>query len=75
MFRKVENLEKEFEKFKKSQNEMKEILKNKLISTQFVEEEIVIDVKYVNDGTDRMILIENGALNSIVSSKWLNGYL
>ena len=44
MFIKVENLEKEFEKFKKSQNEIKEILKNKLISTQFVEEEVVIDV-------------------------------
>ena len=35
MFTKVENLEKEFEKFKKSQNEFKEILKSKLISTQF----------------------------------------
>ena len=69
MFRKVENLEKEFEKFKKSQNEMKEILKNKLISTQFVEEEIVIDVKYVNDGTDRMMLIDNGAPKLIVSSR------
>ena len=50
MFTKVENLEKEFKKFKKSQNEIKEILKNKLISTQFVEEEIVIDVKYLNEG-------------------------
>ena len=52
MFRKVENLEKEFEKFTKSQNEMKEILKNKLINTQFVEEDIVVDIKDVNDGTD-----------------------
>ena len=32
MFKKVEMLEKKFEDFKKSQNEIKEILKNKLIS-------------------------------------------
>ena len=54
MFKKVENLEKEMK-------EIKDILKNKLINTQFVEEEIVIDVKCVNDGTDRMMLIDNGA--------------
>ena len=75
MFRKVENLEKEFEKFKKSQNEMKEILKTKLISTQFVEEEIIIDVKYVNLGAERMMYIDSGAPKSIVSKKWLGGYL
>ena len=40
---------------------MMEIIKNKLISTQFVEEEIVIDVKYVNESMDRMMLIDNGA--------------
>ena len=66
MFKKVENLEKDMK-------EIKYILKNKLINTQFVEEEIVIDMKYVNDGTDRMMLIDNGALKSIVSFKWLNG--
>ena len=63
MFRKVENLEKEFEKFKKSQNEMKDILKTKLISIQFVHEEIVIDVKYVKAGAERMLLIDCGAAN------------
>ena len=54
---------------------MKEILKNKLISTQFVEKEIVIHVKYVNNGTDRTMLLENVAPKLIVSSRWLNGYL
>ena len=68
MCTKVDNFEKEFEKFKKSQNKIKEILKNKLISTQFVEEEIVIDVKYVNEGQERLMLIDNGAPKSIVSS-------
>ena len=68
MFKKVENLEKEMK-------QIKDILQNKLINTQSVEEEIVIDVKYVNDGTDRMMLIDNGAPKLIVSSIWLNGYL
>ena len=35
----------------------------------------MIDVKYVNDGTDRMMLIDNGAPKLIVSFRWLNGYL
>ena len=68
MFRKVANLE-------KGLNEVKEILKNKLISTLFVEEEIVIDVKYVNEGQERMMLIDNGAPKSIVSFRWFDGYL
>ena len=40
LFKKVEMIEKKFEKFEK---EIKEMLKNKLVSTQFVEE-FVIDV-------------------------------
>ena len=68
-------MEKEFEKFKMFQNEMKEILKTKLINTQFVKEEIVIDIKYVNAGAERMMLIDSGAPKSIVSSRWLDGYL
>ena len=67
-------MEKKFEKFEKAQNEMKKIL-NKLISTQFVEEEIVINVKYVNDGNDIIMLIDISAPKLIVSSKFLNSYL
>ena len=66
MFKKIEMMEKKFEKFEKAQNEMKEILQNRLISTQFIEEEIIIDIKYVNAGAERMILIDSGAF----SSKW-----
>ena len=69
MFKKVETLEKKYEEFRKSQKEIKEILKNKLFSTQFVEEEIVIDVKYINAGAERMMLINSGAPKSIVSSR------
>ena len=62
-------MEKKFEKFEKAQNKMKDILKNELINTQFVEEEIVIDVKFVNNGSDRSILIDDGSPRLIVSSK------
>ena len=75
MYKKIEVMEKKFEKFEKAQNKMKDILKNKLISTQFVEEEIVIDVKFVNDSSERIMLLDNGALRSITSTKWFNGYL
>ena len=43
------------------------MLKNKLVSTQFVEE-FVIDVKYVNAGAERMMLIDSGGPESIVRS-------
>ena len=38
-------IEKKFEKFEK---EVKEMMKNKLVDTQFVEEEFIIDVKCIN---------------------------
>ena len=71
LFKKVEMIEKKFEKFEK---EIKEMLKNKLVSTQFVEE-FVIDVKYVNAGAERMMLIDSGAPKSIVSKKWFAEYM
>ena len=72
LLKKVEMMEKKFEKFEK---EIKEMLKNKLMSTQFVEEEFVIDFKYVNAGAERMMLIDSGAPKSIVSKKWFAEYL
>ena len=75
MLKKIEMMENKFEKFEKAQNEMKEILQNRLISTEFVEEDIVIDVKYVIAEAEKMILIDSGAPKSILSSKWLDEYL
>ena len=72
LFKKVEMIEVKFEQFEK---EIKEMLKNKLVDTQFVEEEFIIDVKYVNTGAKKMILIDSDAPKSIVSSKWLEEYL
>ena len=51
--------------------EMKEILKGKVISRHFVEEEVVIDVNYMNDGAARMMLIDCGAPKSVVSTGWI----
>ena len=64
----------------KASKEFKELLnsqlsKNKLISTEFIEEDIIVDVKYGNGGPERMMLIDSGAPKSIVSKKWLEGYL
>ena len=68
MFQKVESLEKDMK-------EIKEMLKGKFVNTQFVEEEVIVDVKYVNAGAPRMMLIDSGAPKSVVSKEWIEGYL
>ena len=54
MFRKVEKIEKEQGEFKKSLDIIMEMLKT--INTQYVEEEILINVNYVSEGQERMML-------------------
>ena len=73
MFRKVEKIDKNNEELKKELQEIKEMLKT--INTQYVLGVIVINVKYVNEGQERLMLIDSGAPKSIVSSRWLEGYL
>ena len=68
MFKKVETLEKDMK-------EMKEMLKGKFINTQFVEEEVIVDVKFMNAGAPRMMLIDSWAPKSVVSKEWIEGYL
>ena len=46
-----------------------------MVSGNFVEEEVVIDVSYMNDGAARMMLIDCGAPKSFVSRNWIEGYL
>ena len=41
MFKKVENLEKNIK-------EIKAMLKDKFVNTQFVEDEVIVDVKFLN---------------------------
>ena len=50
-------------------------MKGKVISGHFVEEEVVIDVNYLNDGAARMMLVDCGAPKPVVSTGWIEGYL
>ena len=67
LFNKVETLEKDMK-------EMKEMLKGKL-NIQFVEEEVIVDVKLINAGAPRVMLIDSGALKSVESKEWIEEYL
>ena len=73
MFKKVEKIEKEQGEFKKSLDTIMEMLKT--INTQYVEEEILINVNYVSKGQERIMLIDSGAPRSIVSAGWFEEYL
>ena len=73
MFKEVEKIEEERGEFKKSMDTIMEMLKT--INTQYVEEEIFINVNYVNDGQERMMLMDSGAPKSIVSFRWFEGHL
>ena len=55
--------------------EIKEMLKGKFVNTQFVEEEVIVHVKFMNAGAPRIMLIDSGAPKSIVSKEWIAGYL
>ena len=75
LFKKVENLEMDNKEIKKTMEELKDKLKGKVIYGHFVEEEVVIDVNLINDGKARMMLVDCGAPKSVVSRKWIEGYL
>ena len=78
MLKKVENLEKEIGTIKKSVGSIKnieEMLKKATINTQFVEEEICIDVKYVEKEVNNNMIIDSGAPVSLMSSTWFANYI
>ena len=50
-------------------------MKGKVINGHFVEEEVFIDVNFINDGAARMMLVDCGAPKSVVSREWIEGYL
>ena len=71
MHKKVETIEKEIGAIKTSVGCIKnieEMLKKVTINTQFVEEEICIDVKYVEKEIDNNMIIDSGAPVSLMSS-------
>ena len=75
MFKMIENQQKEIGEIKKQMEKMTKMMESKLMNTQFVEEELTVDVMYVNEGTPKMMLIDSGAPKSVVSKEWIEGYL
>ena len=54
---------------------MCEQLKNSTVTSNYIEEEIEIDVKYIKETEEMKIIVDSGAPMSIVSEKWLEKYL
>ena len=75
MLKKVEAMEKDNVAIKTSIKNIEEMMKKVTINTKFVEEEIVIDVKYVEKDIENMMIIDSGAPGSLMSSAWFNNYL
>ena len=42
-----------------------------MINGHFVDKEVVIDVKFRNDGAPRMMLIDSRVPKSVVSREWI----
>ena len=75
MFKMVENNSKDIGEMKKTLEKVTKILESKLMNTQFVEEELTVDVMYVNEGAPKMMLLDSGAPKSVVSKEWIESYL
>ena len=41
------------------------------MNTQFVEDEVIADVNFMNTGAPKMMLLDDGALKSLVSKDWI----
>ena len=75
MFKMVENNSKDIGEMKQQLEKVTKILESKLMSTQFIEEELTVDVMYVNEGAPKMMLLDSGAPKSVVSKEWIESYL
>ena len=51
------------------------MLKKAMTSAQYVEDEVLIDVKYVQKERENSMVIDSGAPVSLVSSTWLKNYI
>ena len=51
------------------------MVKGKVINVHFIEEEVIVDINFINDGVPRMMLKDYGAPKSVVSREWIGGYL
>ena len=61
---------------KKSMKNMEEMIKKIMtVSTKYVEEEIVIDIKYMEKDVENMMVINSGAPILLVSLAWFERYV
>ena len=78
LFKKVEEIEKKMEKVEEiemSVSKILEMLKQNPVTMKYVEEEIVIDVKFVDASIGSRMIVGSGAPLSIMSSSWLKRYI
>ena len=75
LFKKVKDTEKKVDELTKTVNSMKDMITNKLVNVKFVEEEIVIDVKFVDETRGLKMIVDSGAPLSIVSERWFKRYI
>ena len=78
LVKKVEGMEKKINLIEKSiagVSRIEEMLKKGTINTQYVEEEIFIDIKYVQKETENSMIIDSGAPVSLISNAWLKNYM
>merc|ERR1711905_38909 len=78
LVKKVEGIEKKINLIEKSiagVSRIEEMLKKGMINTQYVEEEIFIDIKYVQKETENSMIIDSGAPVSLISNAWLKNYM
>ena len=77
LFKKVEEIERKMEKVEKverSVDDIMEMLKKRPINMKFVEEEIVVDIKFVDTRKGTRMIVDSGAPLSLVSLSWLKSY-
>merc|ERR1712074_505268 len=75
LLKKVETMEKEIGAIKTSNKKKEEMLKKVTINTKFVEEEIFIDVKYVEKDIENTMIIDSDPPVSLMSSTLFDNYI
>ena len=73
-FEKVEEIERKIEKVERYVDKIMEMLKKSPINMKFMEEEIVVDVKFVDVRKGTIMTVDSGAPLSLVSLSWLKRY-
>ena len=65
----MEEIEKKVEVDEKKLDQILDMLKKNLVNMKFLEEEIVIDVRFVDESTRSKMIVDSGVLLSILSDK------